>query len=192
MDSHALPTDDLQRWQLLHRNGQRLLKLVDTLLDFSRIEAGRVRASYEPTDLALLTEDLASVFHSAIEAAGLRLQLRVEQLSEPVYVDREMWEKIVLTVAGYERKAMHYVVKVHVPGVAGAIASLLGKTPPDSHVWIASGARPSRTGRSAAGPARSVAPFHVAPSRKGCTTQESERSNRCACCSISTSISSGK
>ena len=36
----------------MYRNAQRLLKLVNTLLDFSRIEAGRVQASFEPTDLA--------------------------------------------------------------------------------------------------------------------------------------------
>ena len=46
------------------------------------------------------------------------------------------------STAGYERKAMHYVVKVHVPGAAGAIASLFGKTPPDSHVWIVGGEAP--------------------------------------------------
>ena len=46
------------------------------------------------------------------------------------------------STAGYERKAMQYVVKVQVPGVAGAIASLLGKTPPDSHVWILGGDAP--------------------------------------------------
>ena len=46
------------------------------------------------------------------------------------------------STAGYERKAIHYVVKVHVPGVAGAIGSLLGKTPPDSHVWILGGEAP--------------------------------------------------
>ena len=96
--ANALPADDLQRWQLVHRSGQRLLKLVNTLLDFSRIEAGRVQASYEPTDLAVLTGDLASVFHSAIEAAGLRLRLDIQQLDEPVYVDREMWEKIALNL----------------------------------------------------------------------------------------------
>jgi signal transduction histidine kinase len=51
----TLPPDDVERWQLVHRNGLRLLKLVNTLLDFSRIEAGRVQASYEPTDLSALT-----------------------------------------------------------------------------------------------------------------------------------------
>ena len=94
----TLPPDDVERWQLVHRNGLRLLKLVNTLLDFSRIEAGRVQASYEPTDLALLTRDLASVFRSAIESAGLRLELAIEDLGEPVYVDHDMWEKIVLNL----------------------------------------------------------------------------------------------
>lgn len=41
--------------ELMHRNGLRLLKLVNTLLDFSRIEAGRIVAVYEPVDLAAYT-----------------------------------------------------------------------------------------------------------------------------------------
>lgn len=81
-----------------HRNALRLLKLVNALLDFSRIEAGRVQASFEPVDLAALTSELASVFRAAIERAGLTFTVRCEPLSEPVYVDREMWEKIVLNL----------------------------------------------------------------------------------------------
>ena len=94
----TLPAGDAERWRLVHRNGLRLLKLVNTLLDFSRIEAGRVEVSYEPTDLAAFTRELASNFHSAIESAGLRLALDVEDLGEPVLVDRDMWEKIVLNL----------------------------------------------------------------------------------------------
>ena len=41
----------------VRRNAFRLLKLVNTLLDFSRIEAGRVQAVYEPTDLASVTSE---------------------------------------------------------------------------------------------------------------------------------------
>ncbi len=89
---------DRERWELVHRNAQRLLKLVNTLLDFSRIEAGRLEAAYAPTDLAALTRELASVFRSAIESAGLRLALAVEELPEPVFVDHDQWEKIVLNL----------------------------------------------------------------------------------------------
>ncbi len=87
-----------ERISVAHRNSLRLLKLVNTLLDFSRIEAGRMQAVYEPTDLAALTTDLASVFRSAIEKAGLQLVVDCPPLSEPVYVDQDMWEKIVLNL----------------------------------------------------------------------------------------------
>jgi signal transduction histidine kinase/DNA-binding response OmpR family regulator len=84
--------------ELMHRNGLRLLKLVNTLLDFSRIEAGRVQSSFEPVDLATYTGELASTFRSAMDKAGLRY--RVDCPTSPVtaYVDRDMWEKIVLNL----------------------------------------------------------------------------------------------
>ncbi len=87
-----------KRLEIVHRNSLRLLKLVNTLLDFSRIEAGRVEASFEPLDLASLTAELASSFESAMAKAGLEFVLNVNPLPEPVYVDREMWEKIVLNL----------------------------------------------------------------------------------------------
>ena len=93
-----LPPRQRERIDVVHRNALRLLKLVNTLLDFSRIEAGRVQAVYEPTDLASLTTDLASVFRSAVEGAGMRLVVDCPPLPEPVYVDRDMWEKIVLNL----------------------------------------------------------------------------------------------
>ncbi|OKH56305.1 histidine kinase [Calothrix sp. HK-06] len=83
--------------ELVHRNGLRLLKLVNTLLDFSRIEAGRVQAVYDKTDLATLTRELASVFRSAIEKAGLQLIINCPQYIE-AYVDQQMWEKVVLNL----------------------------------------------------------------------------------------------
>ncbi len=84
--------------QMLHRNSLRLLKLVNGLLDFVRIEVGRISARYEPTDLSLLTAQLASEFRSAVERAGLRLIVDCEPLAEAVFVDREMWEKILLNL----------------------------------------------------------------------------------------------
>jgi PAS domain S-box-containing protein len=87
-----------ERLELAYRNANRLLKLVNTLLDFSRLEAGRMEALYEPTDLSMYTTELASVFRSAIERVGLQLIVDCPPLNEPVYVDREMWEKIVLNL----------------------------------------------------------------------------------------------
>jgi PAS domain S-box-containing protein len=82
----------------VRRNGLRLLKLVNTLLDFSRIEAGRVQATYQPTDLANFTSEIASAFSSAMDNAGLRFSVECQPIAEPVYVDRDMWEKVVLNL----------------------------------------------------------------------------------------------
>jgi signal transduction histidine kinase len=90
--------DAAERLMMVHRNGLRLLRLVNTLLDFSRIEAGRVRARYQPTDLRAYTEELASNFRSACDRAGLRLETDCQPLGRLVYVDAEMWERIVLNL----------------------------------------------------------------------------------------------
>ncbi|WP_322043472.1 ATP-binding protein [Paraburkholderia sp. J67] len=83
--------------RLARRSGHRLLRLVNSLLDFARIEAGRIEVCYEPTDLARLTQDVASTFRSAIERGGLAFRVQC-RLDEPVYIDRQMWEKIVLNL----------------------------------------------------------------------------------------------
>ena len=87
-----------QNLEMLHRNALRLLKLVNGLLDFVRIEVGKSRAAFEPVELSQLTAQLASVFRSAIERAGLQLVVDCPPLDKPVYVDREMWEKIILNL----------------------------------------------------------------------------------------------
>ena len=84
--------------EMVHRNELRLLKLVNSLLDFSRMEVGRVEASFQPTDLARLTADLASQFRAVMERAGLQLIVETSPLAAPAFVDREMWEKIVLNL----------------------------------------------------------------------------------------------
>ncbi len=83
---------------VIQRNGLRLGKLVNTLLDFSRLEAGRMEARFEPVELAAFTADLASVFRSAMDRAGLAFGVDCGELPAVVYIDREMWEKVVLNL----------------------------------------------------------------------------------------------
>jgi len=94
----SLPENEREQLEVAHRNSLRLLKLVNSLLDFSRIEAGRTQATYQPTDVAALTAELASNFRSACDRAGLKLLVDCPALTEPVYVDPSMWEKIVLNL----------------------------------------------------------------------------------------------
>jgi signal transduction histidine kinase len=112
-DDQLLPLDP---------NRRRLQKLVNTLLDCSRIEAGRVQASYEPTDLATLTAELASNFRSACQKAGLELVVDCPPLPQPVYVDRDMWEEVVLNLVS---NAFKYTlagrIEVHLRSVNGQV-----------------------------------------------------------------------
>ncbi|WP_205697892.1 SpoIIE family protein phosphatase [Conexibacter sp. SYSU D00693] len=93
-----LPDAHRERVELVLRNAQRLLKLVNTLLDFSRLQSGSATAAFEPVDLGRVTAELASMFESAAERGGVDLVIACAPLPEPVYVDREMWAKIVLNL----------------------------------------------------------------------------------------------
>jgi PAS domain S-box-containing protein len=121
-------TNEMQRVHLttLRGNALRLQKLVNTLLDFARVEAGRMEASYEPVDIGLLTRDLASTFCSAIHRAGLLYVMNCPSTSEPVYVDREMWEKIVLNLLSNALKfTLQGIIEVSVREVARDASSAL-------------------------------------------------------------------
>ncbi len=96
--AEAGQADDRALAEVAYRNAQRLLRLVNTLLDFSRIESERAEAHFRRTDLVALTTELASTFRSAIDRAGLRLVIDCEAPRGPVFIDRDMWEKIVLNL----------------------------------------------------------------------------------------------
>ena len=88
-----------RRWTTVHRNELRLLKLVNNLLDFARIEANRVEASYQPTDLAAMTARSGQRLPLGDRSArASRCGSTARRCGEPVFVDRDMWEKIVLNL----------------------------------------------------------------------------------------------
>lgn len=93
-----IPEKTVSLLELAHRNSTRLLKLVNALLDFTRIESGRATAHFEPVDLCHLTTDLVSNFRAATDKAGLELIVRCAELPSTVQLDRDMWEKIVLNL----------------------------------------------------------------------------------------------
>jgi signal transduction histidine kinase len=71
----ALSGDQNSRLEAAQRNSLRLLKLVNTLLEFTRLEAGRTHAAFQPVDLASATVQSASLFESAFAEAGLTLTI---------------------------------------------------------------------------------------------------------------------
>ena len=93
-----LPAEVREQLELAMRNGQRLQRLVNDLLGFASIEAGRVTPVRVRTDLATFTAELAGIFRSAAERAGLRLTVDCPPLGRPAHVDPRMWEKIVVNL----------------------------------------------------------------------------------------------
>jgi PAS domain S-box-containing protein len=96
-DGAQLPGETRESLIVVQRNSLRLLKLVNSLLDFSRLEAGRLQARYEKVDIGVFTADLAGVFRAAVERAGLALRVDCQPAPD-VYVDPSMWEKIVFNL----------------------------------------------------------------------------------------------
>lgn len=108
MINHRLADEELQIVETTHRNALRLLKLVNTLLDFSLIESGRIKAKFVPTPLAEYTANLAGNFRAVIEKAGMKLVVKAQPLTKDVYVDRQLWEKIVFNLLS---NAFKYTLK---------------------------------------------------------------------------------
>lgn len=106
--SASLPQDIRHNIEVSQRNARRLLKLVNTLLDFSRIEAGRMHARFEAIDIVKITKDIASNFDNAVQKAGIKFVVECDPVSEPVYADSDMWEKIVLNLIS---NAFKYTLK---------------------------------------------------------------------------------
>ena len=86
------------RMETAYRNALRMQKLVNTLLEFSRIEAGRMEGKFSLVDIKTYTRDLVSSFRSAIEKAGMVLEFTGEPIKADIFVDTDMWEKIVLNL----------------------------------------------------------------------------------------------
>ena len=118
-----------ERLELVHRNALRLLKLVNALLDFSRAEAGRMRAEFRPADIAKLTADLAGTFREATDRAGLELLVDCESPPDPVYLDRDLWERIVLNLISNAFKAtLQGRIEVRTRAVDGSVELLVADT----------------------------------------------------------------
>ncbi len=127
----ALRGGDLE---MVYRNQLRLQKLVNALLDFSRIESGRVQATYHLTDVSALTRELAGAFRSAIEQASLGFDVDCPPIGAYVYVDHDLWEKVVMNLLSNALKftlegRIRIAVREHEGGVAMTVEDTGGGIP---------------------------------------------------------------
>ena len=155
----TLSPENRERAAILQRNSLRLLKLVNTLLDFSRIEAGRMDAVFEPVDLGRFTRDIVSVFRSLAEKAGLYLRVDASASSEPAFIAPDLWEKIVLNLVSNAYKFTF----------SGGIDVTLSESPEAFELCV----RDTGTGIPEAELAQVFARFHRVRSARGRTYEGS-------------------
>ncbi|KAL1741276.1 histidine kinase [Schizophyllum fasciatum] len=87
------------RFKLIDRASKRLLRLVNSLMLFSSAEARKLQAHYRPVKLGTVTADMASLFRSGIERAGLSFIVNCEEQEDKlVFIDVFLWEKIVFNL----------------------------------------------------------------------------------------------
>ncbi|WP_437578420.1 ATP-binding protein [Sorangium sp. So ce887] len=88
---------DLERIQ---RSGRRLRRLVDDVLDYQKIEAGKMQVDWEAVDVKELVADMVDEARPAAERGGVQLSLRVDPALKMVPLDRRKFEKIALNLLG--------------------------------------------------------------------------------------------
>ncbi|HET9094463.1 MAG TPA: SpoIIE family protein phosphatase [Solirubrobacteraceae bacterium] len=122
---------EIEQVELVHRSGLRLLKLVNTLLDFSKLEAGRLRAQFVPVDAAALTAELAGMFREACERAGLALEVEIEPSPAGVYLDPDLWERVILNLLSNAFKVtVHGSIRVRLFAAADELVLAVADTGP--------------------------------------------------------------
>ena len=138
----------------LVQKGPSFTHPVDMALDTSTgevtvryVDDGKEKVETEQMKLPL---DLANGLTLTL-LKNIRPTALPESLSMVVATPKPRLVKLKISVTGNEpfstgsagRTATHYAVKVDIGGLTGLIAPLLGKQPPDTHVWILQGASPA-------------------------------------------------
>ena len=96
----SISADERRLLDGLRRNATRLLRLIDDLLDLSRIDAGQLRLDLASVDLGAMARQLAALFASAAEARGLHLVIEGVQSTADVWGDSHRLDSAISNLLG--------------------------------------------------------------------------------------------
>ncbi len=97
-----------RKFALARRNAFRVSHLVDSLMELIEMQSGRVRPVFEPIDLATSTDELVKAFSSGLERRNITFVIDCPPLEESVYVDRRMWDRVILGLLVHSVQRTHH------------------------------------------------------------------------------------
>lgn len=124
-----VPNEDKARqyYRVINKESQRLTQLINNILDFSRIEAGRKEYRFVPTSVAKVVEDVVDSYRFHIEQQGFDLQVRIADDLPEVEADPEALGQALLNLLNnaikYSRDSKAIVVEVRRDG-GGVLVSV--------------------------------------------------------------------
>jgi len=93
-----IPQEVSEYLQIIHQNSLRLLKLINDLLDFSKVEAGKMKLKVEENDIVKLSQILLSSVASWAERSQLAVEFAAEAGVPKIYFDKDKIEKAILNL----------------------------------------------------------------------------------------------
>lgn len=97
-DAGKLTEEQTEHLKTMHNNTVRLLQLITGLLDFSRLEAGKIELRPEPTDIVALTKSILSDFTPALKQKQLTLVSNLPENASLIEMDRYLYERILFNL----------------------------------------------------------------------------------------------
>ncbi len=95
-DENSLSNDQIEYASVINASGIGLLRLIDEILDLSKIEAGKMELEFHETDLRELVKELKSLFTPLVHEKGLYLEIKIDQAVNPVMqTDKMRLEQIL-------------------------------------------------------------------------------------------------
>ena len=98
LKSKELQKNSLRQAELIQRNAQRLLRLVNQLMEFRKVEKGKMELFMEQTDIALILNDIYDSFNSMAESKNIDFVLSLQKKELPAYVDIEKFERALFNI----------------------------------------------------------------------------------------------
>src|SRR6185295_8144859 len=83
------PEKATQYYRVINKESQRLTQLINNILDFSRIEAGRKEYRFATTDVGRIVHEVVDAYHFQIEQQGFALEVDVPESLPEIRVDKE-------------------------------------------------------------------------------------------------------